>query len=150
MEIKIIFNVNKFMKDLTKLGKAAEEKNIQKNIVQFEKDLYTNLGIFRSLSRSKGLDKMLINDPYLKKELAKVKISVMETVRSWPNQYRGVRKGENEDFFTNLSIVLSKIDELKKLNSLPEKQLKAPPKYRAAVRVKNIVTFLGKLTKSKT
>jgi len=147
MGMDITLDINGLLGYLNKLGINIQRTIIQKNIIQFEKDLYFNLNIFRSLYRNKNLCKMLVNDPYIKKELAKVKTAVMETVGNWRYLYGDIHDKKSKDFFINLSIVLFKINELKELNAMTAKQLKNR-QCRIAVRLKNIIKFLVKLTKN--
>ena len=127
--------------------KEKEKVRVEKTLKQFCKELYDSRDITGGLLNGGKLPELKANDPAWAKNLARIKTAAMKEVSGCPRTYKFKSSKKIAAFLDLLSLTNHKIDRLKGLSVMNDRELALHPKVRLAVRVKNINQCLVKLIK---
>jgi len=143
---KITFDAIKLLQE-TSAQREREKIRVEKTLKQFRKELYDNREITSGLLNGGKLPKLMANDPSLAKTLARIKTTAMTEVSDSPRTYKFKSTKKIAVYFDLLSLTINKIDRLKDLSTMSNKELALCPKARLTVRVNKINQCLEKLIK---
>jgi len=146
MDFNFDVDPEKWVNAFEKLIKGIKNSQMKKTFIELKKELYSNLAIFRNLCHDEKLKSIKVNDSYIGKKLKSVKTAAMfKALRySLEGEENLPVKGFN---FDKLSIAIDKIDQLKILNAMSDRELKKHRAVRTAYRAKNIILTISALVK---
>lgn len=131
----------------TAAARKREALRVERMLSQLRAELFANRDSASGLLQGGKLGGLKANDPAWAKTLARFKTAAMAEVSGCPRAYRFKPSPKAAAFLDLLSLTLHKIDALRKLSAMGNKELAQYPKARLAVRVKHLSRCLEKLVK---